>query len=325
MDSDRDTFKLMREGVANKLLPEKDEVATQEETLEEFFTPGERAKRSFTDAIQPLADLLPFSLAAEGGARAAGSALAGKEAIEGLTDKVNTARLQHSRGNMTRGQKQRSLDIAREKDARLLNEYRNMSEETRKKMGHRKVTPGMVEKAQRRVNELTTWFRNNPKQAAQPFNQSKVALGIMGSALKRGATLVDTLGVLGTLPAQAALYPSVLAMYEAGKASSVPRQLIFMADSKSKVNEKASPLEDTDLANPAMMIAWFRDNPAEAKDLYADGVLSEKLYRDAMASEGLWEGRLKLEVEDLLKEVEDDSPIYSDEQIAALQPARFNK
>ena len=93
MDSDRDTFKLMREGVANKLLPEKDEVATQEETLEEFFTPGERAKRSFTDAIQPLADLLPFSLAAEGGARAAGSALAGKEAIEGLTDKVNTARL----------------------------------------------------------------------------------------------------------------------------------------------------------------------------------------------------------------------------------------
>tara|TARA_Y100001973_G_C5202862_1_gene339147 strand:+ start:2057 stop:3022 length:966 start_codon:yes stop_codon:yes gene_type:complete len=318
MDPNRDTFKMMREGVAKKLLPEKEEVSTQEEALEEFFTPSERAKRSLKDAAQPLLDMLPFSLATEGGARAAGAASAGKEAVEGLADKVNTARLQHSRDDMLRGQKQRSMDIAQQK----LNEFKNMSEETRQRMGRRKITPGMADKAQRRVEELSEWFIKNPKQAAQPFNQSKVALGIMGNALKRGASLVDTLGLLGTLPVQAALYPSVLAAYEAGEAASVPRQLTLMADSKSKVNEKASPLEDTDLANPGMMIAWFRNNPDEAKELYTAGVLSEKLYRDAMASEGQWEGRLRLEVDDLLKEVEDDTPIYSDEQIASLQPER---
>ena len=318
MDPDRDTFKLMREGVAKKLLPEKEEVSTQEEALEEFFTPGERAKRSLKDAAQPLLDMLPFSLATEGGARAAGAASAGKEAVEGLTDQVNRARLEHSKDDRLRGQKQRSMDIARQK----IDEFHNMSDETRQKMGRRRITPGMANKAELRVEELREWFFNNPKQASQPFNQSKVALGIMGNALKQGATLVDTLGILGTLPAQAALYPSVLAGYEAGKAASVPRQLTFMADSKSKVNEKASPLEDTDLANPAMMVAWFRENPDEAKELYTAGVLSEKLYRDAMASEGLWEGRLKLEVDDLLKEVEDDSPLYSDEQIASLQPER---
>ena len=136
MDPNRDTFKMMREGVAKKLLPEKEEVSTQEEALEEFFTPSERAKRSLKDAAQPLLDMLPFSLATEGGTRAAGAASAGKEAVEGLADKVNTARLQHSRDDMLRGQKQRSMGIAQQK----LNEFkkhvgRNSAENGAKK-GH---------------------------------------------------------------------------------------------------------------------------------------------------------------------------------------------
>ena len=323
MDQDRDEFKLMRESVAKKLVPES---PSQEEALGEFFSPGQRASRSLKEALQPLISFWPEAAAIEGGARAHGAYTAGKDAVTKVTDVVNTATLAANRGKMQAG-----------RDAKLLEDWRKkrhqgplISDQTNRALGKRPWTYGQDQKAKAKINKYSGRLAQGAYASAQGFSRSKVALGYMGQAIKRGASLVDTLGILGTMPVQAAFYAPILALQQANKAADPVEHLTLMADSKSKVNEKPSPLVAEDFARPAMLVTYLRDNPDRAQKLYSDGILSEDLYRDAIASGGAWEGRLSLEVDDLLGDLaedddDDDDAAITEEQIESLQPARLKR